>query len=537
MKSSLFEHYKKKYGSGGKLPVRKTGMWYQDGDVVVPSNEITMKGPDGEKDYFDSPILGIGLLSGETQLMEPGKDYLFPNDEAVMETKKFQSGGVDVQERLKKYMAQDKNKSYTLPRGLSINTGLEGIQNQYLNQTLPTDKTGDLSPQVLEALQKSAKNLKVNYKSTIGSSDKLGSIGYNSSYSLADPKSTKDLLTDLTYSRSFPGGSFRATADSQQLNLKSKDSNLNIRRNVKDSKVSNQFNFNTKVLGDALNVYGAGQFNPNDVLTFNNLNPTKAQVNAKGNIGARGKTKNIDYNVKGSYDPKTGLNYQGDAAVKMFKDRLNVSGSATTKDQLLDAYNLDASLKLGKNLNLSAFRKNEDGETSYGAGVKGNLGPVNLSGNVNYNSNVMQDYNIAADVDLLRATRQNPNRGTLNLSGNYGASRDEMGTMNPSYGLNLTYTNSFEDGGEVEEDDDDKEMVEGIADILRRVKDKKNRKQIAKKMVSDFEEEDVDYNLEEFMQAAKIMQMGGMSIPGINGAVVASAPMSLQNQYKNKKKK
>jgi hypothetical protein len=55
-------------------------------------------------------------------------------------------------------------------------------------------------------------------------------------------------------------------------------------------------------------------------------------------------------------------------------------------------------------------------------------------------------------------------------------------------------------------------------------------------MVSDFEEEDVDYNLEEFMQAAKIMQMGGMSIPGVNGSVVASVPMTLQSQYKKKKK-
>ena len=489
MKSSLFEHYKQKYAKGGKLPVRKTGMWYQDGDVVVPSNEITMKGPEGEKDYFDSPILGIGMLSGDTQVMEPGKDYLFPNDEAVMETKKFQSGGVDVQERLKRYIAQDNSKSYALPRGLSINTGLRGIQNQYLNQNLPTDKAGDLSPKVLEALQKSAKNLKIDYSSSLNLPGKLGNVAYNSSYGLANPKSTKDLLTDLTYTRSFPGGNIRATADSQQLNLKSKDSNLNISRNVKDSKVSNQFNFNAQVLPEALSVYGAGQFNPNEVITFNGIDPLKTKVNAKGNVGVRGTTKNLDYDVKGSYDPKTGLNYQGDAAVRMFKDRLNVSGSATTKNQLLDAYNLDASLKLGKNLNLSAFRRNEDGEESYGARVKANLGPVdldlyqnkvddqnsygatlntnvgpvNLSGNANYNSNMMQDYNVAADVDLLRATKQNPNRGTLNLSGNYGASRDEMGTMSPSYGLKLKYSNSFQKGGKK------KQSARNLVDLIPQI--------------------------------------------------------------------
>ena len=91
MKSSLFEYYKKKYASGGNIPVSKTGMWYQDGDVIVPSNQITMKGPNGEKDYFDSPILGTGILSGETQIMEPGKEYTFPKDNAVLE-KKMQQG-------------------------------------------------------------------------------------------------------------------------------------------------------------------------------------------------------------------------------------------------------------------------------------------------------------------------------------------------------------------------------------------------------------------------------------------------------------
>lgn len=91
MKSSLLEHYKKKYGTGGKIPIRKTGMWYQDGDVVVPSNEITMEGPNGEKDYFDSPIMGIGLQSGKSQVMLPGENYFFPEDDAVLE-KKMQKG-------------------------------------------------------------------------------------------------------------------------------------------------------------------------------------------------------------------------------------------------------------------------------------------------------------------------------------------------------------------------------------------------------------------------------------------------------------
>jgi hypothetical protein len=76
-----------------KTPVKSTGMWYQEGDVVVPSNQITMKGPQGQLDYFDSPIMGTGMQSGQTQVMQPGREYLFPNDQSVYETK-MQGGGI-----------------------------------------------------------------------------------------------------------------------------------------------------------------------------------------------------------------------------------------------------------------------------------------------------------------------------------------------------------------------------------------------------------------------------------------------------------
>jgi hypothetical protein len=73
------------------IPVDNTGMWFQDKDVVVPSNQITMKGPDGSKDYFKEPIIGQGVQSGETKVMQPGKEYSFPNDRSVYE-RKMQNG-------------------------------------------------------------------------------------------------------------------------------------------------------------------------------------------------------------------------------------------------------------------------------------------------------------------------------------------------------------------------------------------------------------------------------------------------------------
>jgi len=61
----------------------------------------------------------------------------------------------------------------------------------------------------------------------------------------------------------------------------------------------------------------------------------------------------------------------------------------------------------------------------------------------------------------------------------------------------------FEEGGEVE-DDDDKEMVEGVASILRDVKSKKNRLQLANKLAKQFNREKVKYSLPEFLKKSKV---------------------------------
>jgi hypothetical protein len=63
----------------------------------------------------------------------------------------------------------------------------------------------------------------------------------------------------------------------------------------------------------------------------------------------------------------------------------------------------------------------------------------------------------------------------------------------------------YKEGGE-----NDREMVEGIADILTQVKDPANRKRIAKKMVADFKRENVKYNLQDFLSMSKVkMKEGG----------------------------
>ena len=65
---------------------------------------------------------------------------------------------------------------------------------------------------------------------------------------------------------------------------------------------------------------------------------------------------------------------------------------------------------------------------------------------------------------------------------------------------------TWEEGGEI---NDDKEMLTGVADILRRVKDTDNRKELAQYMMNNFREEDVSFKPSEFLQSANVYQQGG----------------------------
>lgn len=69
-----------------------------------------------------------------------------------------------------------------------------------------------------------------------------------------------------------------------------------------------------------------------------------------------------------------------------------------------------------------------------------------------------------------------------------------------------------EKGGEV---DNDKEMVDGVADILSRVNDVENRKELARYMTNQFNDENVDYDYDQFLAATNLMEMayGGHYIP------------------------
>jgi uncharacterized membrane protein (UPF0127 family) len=56
-----------------------------------------------------------------------------------------------------------------------------------------------------------------------------------------------------------------------------------------------------------------------------------------------------------------------------------------------------------------------------------------------------------------------------------------------------------------------KDMIDGIADLLRKVKDKSNRLSISKDVINDFEKQNIDYNKNTFLKSIKL-EKGGINI-------------------------
>ena len=61
----------------------------------------------------------------------------------------------------------------------------------------------------------------------------------------------------------------------------------------------------------------------------------------------------------------------------------------------------------------------------------------------------------------------------------------------------------LKEGGKVDHSNDD-DMVNGVASILRRVKDKKNRLQLANQLSNQFKREKVKYSLNDFLNKSKV---------------------------------
>lgn len=74
---------------------------------------------------------------------------------------------------------------------------------------------------------------------------------------------------------------------------------------------------------------------------------------------------------------------------------------------------------------------------------------------------------------------------------------------------------TWEEGGQTGSDE---EMLEGVADMLRRVEDENNRKEIAEYMMKNFSEENVSFNPNDFLEDAQVFAQGGEMIKRADGS-------------------
>jgi hypothetical protein len=376
MKSSLFEHYKKKYAIGGKTPVRKTGMWYQNGDVVVPSSEITMKGPNGEKDYFDSPIMGIGMLSGDTQVMQPGQDYSFPNDNAVYE-KKMQIGAKvknenmtpEQQARFNSYLKSSDSRNIKTPEWLELSSGATNYARRLnrMSQQELIGMPGDISQNVNNAFRQG-----IDYSLNVPTS--AGQFSTEGSYNPFGENTVQDMYSGLTYTKNLPKGSIRISPEEQKLTYRGKKGNVSYKKKMSDEEQISELAFNLNFLPESLSIYGGGKTS-NGLLSATGKDP-KFQVNDNYNInaGVRGDIGPLSYDVSGNYNPETGYRYNADAQLSLLKDRLQLSGNVEGSQELgLESISAEARAKILKNLNVKAgYRQSGNNPSSYNIGLSYN---------------------------------------------------------------------------------------------------------------------------------------------------------------------
>jgi len=404
MKSSLFEYYKSKYKVGGKTPVNSKGMWYQDGDVVVPSNQITMKGPNGEKDYFDSPILGIGMLSGDSQVMQPGQDYSFPNDNAVFE-KKMQMGAktkdltLDQQTRLRNYIKEPQIENINLPSWLGLSSGATDYAKRMGQRSSEQliNNPGDISNQVSDAFKEG-----LDYSINAALPTKLGQLSSEGTYNPFGENTLQSMYSGLTYNKSFPKGSITLNPDRQEVQLRGKSGNVGYKRKLSNEETISQLAFNLNILPEALALYGEGRISDKNMIPSaydSAMNTADYNLNA----GVRGNAGALTYDVSGNYNPKEGYAYQGNAELSLLKDKLKLKGNVSGSQKAgVESMSAEARARLLKNLELKAgYNQSGEDRGNFNLGLSyskafqmgGGMSIPGINGSVvaNVNSSTLKD--------------------------------------------------------------------------------------------------------------------------------------------------
>lgn len=217
-----------------------------------------------------------------------------------------------------------------------------------------------------------------------------------------------------------------------------------------------------------------------------------------GPIKPSAKLTNVNPQGQASYQAglqsgPVNLNFKGSTSLPQFKNT-SLQPSIDYKAKSLSVYlspeNVGGSYR-GKSTYLNADYNMPTQQTSLGAGY--NSDKLSVDANANLDKTKLMGAGVSANYNVT------PN---LSLFGDLEWNKDS-GQSPSSYNVGFSYKKAFKDGGGTE-DNDDKEMVEGVASILRRVKDPKNRLQLARQLSQQFNREGVEYSRTSFLAKSNV---------------------------------
>ena len=352
---------------------------------------------------------------------------------------------------------------YKMPKGTTLSTtapynygNTPYLNKRYGNMT-NTKTVGDLAPDLKQRILSSTADL--GYQTNLGKNRVLTGT---TQYDLGAPKGNRVGTTTLGYkTTNQKNPNFRANLQytpkrgfSAGLNLNN-NLDLNYRRTKDDQGALK------RVSGDVTGKKFKGSMYKN-----------YSQGEGKTYGGSLNKyTGDVTYGASANYGPQ-GLR---DVSANLNTPMYDVS---YTKDKLNNQNTVQADFKMGKPVSMSysrTFAPNQRGtetlggtlnlkntqagltktlsgpqQGTYSGSLTQKLGPLTLTGTGTKSNQGLQDYNVKANLNLLGPTKDRPNRGTLELSGNYGRSKEGTDSWNkPKYNVGLNYSRAFKKGGKV----------------------------------------------------------------------------------------
>ena len=443
--------------------VSSKGQWEFPGErtvVPTPQGKITMK----DVPY---PVIGVDNM-GASMMMFPGAEYTFPGN-MVTEIPQMGKGGL-TQWFAEKWVDIKTGKPCGRQKGEKRSSYPACRPSKRVNETTPKTSSEMSSSEKAKFKREKTSSARIDYNhkrredgGEIGWLDQYQEGGNTLGKYLKEPESKKIIPDWLNVSSSLPARASSMIPTANDYNLNDFD-NGDISDDVKSLFENARVKFQTnKRLGNL------GQIKiDTEVKPFAKEGSKLSLPNISMSSSVQGKNANLDYEIgadrqsfnlnsdgfiKGSANynrQKTGEGFENsaDVTLRFPNNRGNITRSIVYKDNESPSVSeLRGNYRLG-NTNINAFSKTEDGEQTYGAGLNTNIGPLNLSGNVGFDNNSLQNYMLSGNLNLLKSTERNPNLGNLNLSARYGANRNQQGEMIPNYNIGLRYSNEFKNGGQ-----------------------------------------------------------------------------------------